>query len=254
MTTRAPVNRRDPTGTRGIERRTIQRMGRVIDAYTEAMARVASGIDEGTSVAVDTDRTYNLMRLKDSMTADLRVISEGWIKETEEAAVKTTDRVLNNLHTGIKLGNVQVPIEEATMLAVGIETNVRTVAEDLLKDVSRIAAEGYQEGLGSQQIARNIAKEALTIKWNAERMVRTETMRVCDVISKTRYDAAGCDGFISFPTDDDRLCTKCLAMATGGSGRTLKVYGLNEPMSLPWHPNCRCCRIPHFPDDEVLTI
>ena len=251
---RSPVNRRDPSGTRGVERRTIQRMGRIIDAYTEAMSRVASGIDEGVSVARDTDRQYNLNRLHDAMVSDLQVVTEGWIKETEEATVRNTDRVLNNLHTGIRLGNIPVPREEATMVAVGIETNVRTIADDLLKDAARIAAEGYQQGLGAEQIARNIEKDGDTIKWNAKRMVRTETMRVCDIISKNRYEAAGCDGYMSFPTEDDRLCTKCLAYATGGSGTRLKVYGLTEPMSLPWHPNCRCCRIPHFPDMEAITI
>ena len=37
-------------------------------------------------------------------------------------------------------------------------------------------------------------------------------------------------------------------------GTELKVYGLDEPMALPWHPNCRCCRIPHFADQEAITI
>ena len=53
---RSPVNKRDPSGTRKIENRTIKRMGQLIDAYTEAMSRVATGIDEGVSVARDTDR------------------------------------------------------------------------------------------------------------------------------------------------------------------------------------------------------
>ena len=251
---RSPVNRRDPSGTKKVERQTIERMGRLIDVYTEAMTRVATGEQEGLSVAIDTDREYNIMRLRDAMEADLRIITDEWMQGTKEAAIRNTDRVLRNMHTGIELGNIPIPREEATMLAVGIETNVRTVADDLLKDVSRITADGYQQGLGADQIARNIRDESLTIKWNAKRMVRTETMRVCDVIAKQRYEAAGCDGYMSFPTEDDRLCTKCLGYATGGTGTTLKIYGLTEPMALPWHPNCRCCRIPHFPDQEAIQI
>ena len=38
---RSPVNRRDPSGTRRIERRTIERMDAVIDTYAEIMARTA---------------------------------------------------------------------------------------------------------------------------------------------------------------------------------------------------------------------
>lgn len=251
---RSPVNRRDPSGTRKIETRTIKKVGYVVDAYTEAMARVASGVDKGRSVAIDTDREYNLMRLHDAMIKDLDAITKDWIEETKEAAIKNTDRVLANLHVNIRLGNIAVPKEEAAILAIGIQTNVRTVADDLLKDVARITAEGYQQGLGAEQIARNIEADGDTVKWNAERMVRTETMRVCDIIAKNRYEAAGCDGYLSFPTEDDRLCNKCLAYATGGSGTVLKVYGLSEPMTLPWHPNCRCARIPHFADQKEITI
>ena len=251
--TRSPVNRKDPSGTRKVEERTIKRMGTVIDAYTEAMARVASGVDEGRSVAKDTDREYNLMRLHDAMVEDLDAVSREWMEETKKATIKNTDKVLDNLHIEIKLGDVAVPPEEASILAVGIETNVRTVADDLLKDVARIAAEGYQQGLSAEQIARNIEEDGDTVKWNAKRMVRTETMRVCDIIAKNRYTAAGCDGYYSYPTEDDRLCTKCLAYATGGSGTKLKVYGLDDPITLPWHPNCRCCRVPHFEGME-LTI
>lgn len=251
--TRSPVNRKDPSGTRKVEERTIKRMDTVIDAYTEAMARVASGVDEGRSVAKDTDREYNLMRLHDAMVEDLDAVSREWMEETKKATIKNTDKVLDNLHIEIKLGDVAVPPEEASILAVGIETNVRTVADDLLKDVARIAAEGYQQGLSAEQIARNIEEDGDTVKWNAKRMVRTETMRVCDIIAKNRYTAAGCDGYYSFPTEDDRLCTKCLSYATGGSGTKLKVYGLDDPITLPWHPNCRCCRVPHFEGME-LTI
>ena len=81
--TRSPVNRRDPSGTRKIERNTCTRMDEVIGTYAGAMARVASGIDEGMSVAEDTDRDKILMRLRDAMEDDLDAITKEWIEETE---------------------------------------------------------------------------------------------------------------------------------------------------------------------------
>ena len=251
---RSPVNRRDPSGTRKVERRTIERMEAVIDVYAEAMARTASGIEEGVSVKIDTDRPYKLQRMHDAMIEDLTVIAKEWAADTVDAATKNTDRIFNNLHAGIQLGDVPLPREEATLLGLGLETNVVTVADELLADVARVASDGMQKGLGADEIARNIEKEGLTVKWNAKRMVRTETMRICDVVAKNRYEQAGADGYMSYPTEDDRLCTKCLGYATGGSGRALKVYSLNEPMALPWHPNCRCMRLPHFPDTEAIEI
>ena len=244
---RSPVNRRDPSGTRKIEREEIARQREIITRYTEAMAEVAIGNDPR--------RMEVLNRLSESLKDDLEASSEDWMRNAAETTVRVSDRVLNNLHTGIVLGpSVQVPAEEVEMLKANIRENVRSVGSDLLKDVTRITAEGYQSGWGADQVSREIWKASDKQISHAETIVRTETMRVCDVVAKARYKQAGCDGYMSFPTDDDRTCPRCISMATGGSGTTLKIYGLSEPMALPWHPNCRCCRIPHFADQEAITI
>ena len=244
---RSPVNRRDPSGTRKIEREEIARQREIITRYTEAMADVAIGNDP--------KRVEILERLGESLKDDLEASSDDWMKNAAEATVRVSDRVLNNLHTGIVLGpSVQVPAEEVELLKANIRENVRSVGGDLLKDVTRITAEGYQQGLGADEITREIWKASDKQVSHAETIVRTETMRVCDTVAKARYKAAGSDGYMSFPTDDDRTCLHCIRQATGGSGTELKVYGLDEPMALPWHPNCRCCRIPHFADQEAITI
>lgn len=244
---RSPVNRRDPSGTRKLEREEIARQREIIETYTRAMAETATGNDP--------DKLSILDRLTESLKDDLVASSDDWMNKAAETTVRVTDKVLNNLHTGIKLGpSVQVPEEEVKMLRANIRENVRSVGGDLLKDVTRITAEGYQKGLGADEITRQIDKAGQNQVKHSETIVRTETMRVCDVVAKARYKAAGCDGYMSFPTDDDRTCLACIRYATGGSGTMLKVYGLDEPMALPWHPNCRCCRIPHFTDDEAITI
>ena len=244
---RSPVNRRDPSGTRKIEREEIARQREIISRYTAAMADVAIGNDPR--------RMEVLNRLSESLKDDLEASSDDWMRNAAETTVRVSDRVLNNLHTGIVLGpSVQIPPEEVEMLKTKIRENVRSVGGDLLKDVTRITAEGYQNGYGADQIAREIWKASDKQVSHAETIVRTETMRVCDVVAKARYTAAGCDGYMSYPTDDDRLCEQCIRYATGGNGTTLKVYGLDEPMALPWHPNCRCARIPHFADQEAITI
>ena len=244
---RSPVNRRDPSGTRKIERQEIARQREIISRYTEAMAKIAVGERP--------DKVETLNRLTDALRDDLTASADDWMRNAALTTIRVSDRVLNNLHTGIVLGDsVYIPPEEVEMLKANIMENVRSVADDLMKDVTRITAEGYQRGWGADQTAREIRKAGDGQVRHAETIVRTETMRVCDAVAKARYDAAGCDGYLSFPTDDDRLCPKCVQYATGGSGTTLKVYGLNEPMALPWHPNCRCCRIPHFADQGEITI
>ena len=244
---RSPVNRRDPSGTKRLERAEIERQREIITRYTEAMAQVAVGDSP--------DRLTILDRLSESMKDDLSASADDWLRDAAETTVRVSDRVLNNLHTGIVLGNaVTVPAEEVQMLKANIVENVRSVGGDLLRDVTRITAEGYQNGWGADKTAREIQKAGDSQVSHAKTIVRTETMRVCDVVAKHRYQQAGCDGYLSFPTDDDRLCHECVRHATGGNGTVLKVYGLDEPMALPWHPNCRCCRIPHFADQEAIMI
>lgn len=254
---RSPVNRRDPSGTKRIEREEIARQSAIIRAYAEAMARVASGEEEGASAPWldDEGRVSKLERLREAMKDDLTASVDDWINKSSEAAVRTTDKVLNNMHTGIQLGNVPIPREEVSMLRTNILANVSTIPESLFTDVTRLATQAYQEGWGVKETARKMTDLGEVKRSDAERIIRTETMRVVDVVSKVRYQAAGCDGYMSYPTDDDRLCDHCLRMATGGSGTALKIYDPSEPMSLPWHPNCRCTRLPHFADDtEVYTI
>ena len=244
--TRAPVNRRDPSGTARLERAEIARQRALLRAYGEAMATVVTGDYD--------DKTGKLARLSDTLADDLASATDEWMAKAEEASVRTSDRVLNNLHTGIQLGGISVPREEVELLRAGIQQNVRSIAGDLLRDVERIAADGYTAGWSVDQTVRAINQATDGQVARAETIVRTETLRVADVCHKAAWDAAGCDGYLSYPTDDDRLCSKCLALATGGSGSSLKVYALDEPMALPWHPNCRCIRLPHFPDMEAIKI
>ena len=243
---RSPVNRRDPTGTRKVEREEIARQREVIRLYGDAMARVAVGDDPR--------RTEILARLKDELGADLESTIDEWMERTEKATVENTDRIMHNLHTGIVLGNAYVPREELDALRENIRLNVRSVPDELLKDVTRITVEGYQEGRGAAEMTRAILDATDMQVRHAETIVRTETLRVRDVFAKARYDASGCDGYMSYPTEDDRLCAHCIRKAVGNGGTTLKVYGLDEPMAIPWHPNCRCTRLPHYPDLGEVQI
>ncbi len=243
---RSPVNRRDPTGTKRIEREEIDRQREVIRLYGDAMARVATGDDPR--------RTEILARLKDELGADLESTTDEWMAKTEKATIENTDRIMHNLHTGITLGNVYIPREEIDLLRENIKLNVKSVPEELLKDVTRITVDGYQKGLGAKTMTDAILEATEMQVRHAETIVRTETMRVRDVVAKARYDASGCDGYMSYPTEDDRLCAHCVRMAVGNGGTTLKIYGLNEPMAIPWHPNCRCTRLPHYEGQQEVSI
>lgn len=253
---RSPVNRHDPSGTSRIEREEMKRQAGIIRAYTEAMSRVATGAEEGSTPRLDDQgRIDKLERLRDAMDEDLQASVDDWINNTAQASIDNAQKIVDRMHAGIELGNVPIPREEISLMAVNIRTNVSTIPDSLFKDVTRIMTEAYQAGEATKTTAKRINDLYGIKRSDSERIVRTETMRICDIVDKASFQAAGADGYMSYPTEDDRLCSHCLAMATGGSGNALKVYGLDEPMALPWHPNCRCVRLPHFADDtEVFTI
>ena len=124
---RSPVNRRDPSGTRKIEREEIARQREIISRYIEAMAEIAVGDRP--------DKAQVLGRLSEGLKDDLSASADDWMANAEKATVRVTDKVLNNLNTGIVLGNaVRVPEEELRMLSANIRANVRSVGDDLLKE------------------------------------------------------------------------------------------------------------------------
>lgn len=92
-----------------------------------------------------------------------------------------------------------------------------------------------------------------TAKYNAERIARTETKRVCYVAQDDAFDDCGVE----------KVRYMC---ANGGDNRTCKVckqyhdniYERGKEPTLPIHPNCRCWYIPEvedtFKDNELNEL
>lgn len=93
------------------------------------------------------------------------------------------------MHVGIKLGDVAIPREEVELLRANLRDQYAVVAGDLAANTNRAVLEGYQKGLGARETARLVEEYTDGMDSQIERIVRTETMRVGDVVSKARYDA-----------------------------------------------------------------
>lgn len=109
----------------------------------------------------------------------------------------------------------------------------RQSAFDLLKrEIENIVASGQ-----SKDTAVKAIRKATNASFqNADRLVRTETMRVINAGQRQSYIAAGRTHGCYLMANDDRLCEYC---------KRLAIQTKLEPMQLELmddshHPNCRC--------------
>lgn len=114
--------------------------------------------------------------------------------------------------------------------------------------LSSVLAQGMIEGVGVQQIARNIrdSVEGIGIT-RSRKLARTEVVRAHAEATLNSYEEAqieGVDVESEFSTSqDNKVCPKCSEL----EGQT---YTLEEARGIiPVHPNCRCAWLPVVPVD-----
>lgn len=122
----------------------------------------------------------------------------------------------------------------------------------LIKKLDVLLPQSFSRGLGSKQIADQLAKEMNVEKNKAMRLVRTEVNYIANQASMRVYKAANLQKYEYLATLDMRTSEMCRDM----DGEVILVsqakVGINFP---PLHPNCRSTTIPYFedyeePDDE----
>lgn len=108
-------------------------------------------------------------------------------------------------------------------------------------------------GEGIPQITARINKGIDTVRYNAERVARTETKRVTYCAHDDVYKDTGVEElrYRCANGGDSRTCQYCRA----DNG---KVFKRGEEPTLPRHPNCRCVYIPvvsdTFEDNELNDL
>lgn len=100
--------------------------------------------------------------------------------------------------------------------------------------------DGVTRGQGWSVTARNIRKEVALLDYEAERIVRYESVLASDTARNERYEEAGVQHVRVLATQDLRVCGWC-AVSAG------RIYKMGE-LILPRHPNCRCASVPVRPE------
>lgn len=117
----------------------------------------------------------------------------------------------------------------------------------LVKKLNVLLPQSFSRGLGSKQIADQLAKEMNVENGKAMRLVRTEVNYIANQASIRVYKAANLAKYEYLATLDMRTSQICRDM----DGEVILVsqakVGINFP---PLHPNCRSTTIPYFEDYE----
>lgn len=106
--------------------------------------------------------------------------------------------------------------------------------------------DGVTRGQGWTVTARNIRKEVKLLNYEAERIVRTESMTASADARHTRYLESGVTKARWISTLDERTCFYC-------AYRSGRLYDLDD-IILPAHPQCRCQSLPWRPDWAAAGI
>lgn len=91
------------------------------------------------------------------------------------------------------------------------------------------------KGDSSAQLKKSLMRDFNIAYNNADRIVRTELAHVQTQAAIDKYEEAGLTKYKVLPAKDEKVCDVCF-MAS------LNTYSLDE-ITVPLHPNCRCCTI-----------
>ena len=143
----------------------------------------------------------------------------------------TKDQFLEAAFTG------QVGTAQIEMLATRSFEQLKGVTQQMSSNMSRVLAQGFSEGRGPREIARNLNREISELtRRRALAIARTEVIHAHAEGSLDSFELAGVEGVTIFSewstTGDDVVCPLCLPLE-GVVMTTKEARGL-----LPRHPNC----------------
>lgn len=135
-----------------------------------------------------------------------------------------------------KIANANVPIEAIASQANQAATALAKHSQEFIGRASALVQQGMIQGWGAAKMAKELASELGILKYKAERIVRTESMRSFDNANRARYQANDVKMVLRVATLDNRVCGYC-------AERAGNIYKLEEAPGVI-HPNDRCTNVP----------
>ena len=118
----------------------------------------------------------------------------------------------------------------------------------LVQKIQRELTQGAITGEKWEYVAERVSKAIGITKYEAERIIRTESTHLETEASMQAYKGCGIDRYQILVTLDKRTCETCAQMDLTVWKVSERADGFNAP---PFHPNCRCTTIAYFDDPEL---
>ena len=150
-------------------------------------------------------------------------------------------------------GVVRAQLETLDVRLESVAAAVRTSQARLVNHaaaaqlkINESVVQGLMRGQGWQKTAAELRAATGMLYYQAERIVRTESLSNNDLARREMYADHGVEYVQRIATQDDRVCEYC-------AYRAGNVYKINEaPAAL--HPNDRCYNMPWKPEWQALGL
>lgn len=140
-------------------------------------------------------------------------------------------------------------------------SDLRGITNAMDTRISRTLSQGIIDGLGVQEIARNILDDVDSVGIVRARMLaRTEVINAHAEASLNTYTEAGLEGVkvqAEFTTaGDNAVCPQCAELENADKfGLGAGVYPIEASHGIiPVHPNCRCAWLPVVDNPQGLSL
>ena len=139
-----------------------------------------------------------------------------------------------------------VSVEKVQLLVTRVMTELQGVSDNMVQRAVRELADGFAQGKGVRDIARELSRAIKISRNSAKRIARDEVIRAHaegQLQALKDLGVAEVGVLAEWSTAEDaRVCPRCRPL----DGVLLKIEEAEG--TIPRHPNCRCAFVPAFID------
>lgn len=174
---------------------------------------------------------------------EIKIVSGGLESAYKEVFDKTSEALGQPIKWGLQNTYIMEEVVNANLKGANFSKRIWNNRSSLLKNLEKNIQDIVASGQSKDKAIKGIKSIEKASFRNADRLVRTETMRVINDGQKQSFTSNGYTHGYYIYSDDDRNCEECERI----SKESRKSPLLLETMEAVHHPNCRCTIRPIVP-------